>query len=135
MNRERQIRLMDEGRCDERLKVRVEESTCLTYTGFHDKTNLKYLEIKMRSTSEKSTNTMGDHTIQARWYTPIFMYTMVYSQPFCFVYYESIKLIFKKICRFSRRSHELRRSIRRPTQPPPPTHACNLDTLTHFLPL
>ena len=37
--RELKIRLMDEGRCDERLKARVEESTCLTYTGLHDKTN------------------------------------------------------------------------------------------------
>ncbi len=37
--REVKIRLMNEGRCDERLKGRVEESTCLTYTGFHDKTN------------------------------------------------------------------------------------------------
>jgi hypothetical protein len=31
--RELKIRLMNEGRCDERLKARVEESTCLTYTG------------------------------------------------------------------------------------------------------
>jgi hypothetical protein len=30
--RELVIRLMKEGRCDERLKARVEESTCLTYT-------------------------------------------------------------------------------------------------------
>jgi hypothetical protein len=37
--REVKIRLMNEGRCDERLKARVEESTCLTYTGLHDKTN------------------------------------------------------------------------------------------------
>jgi hypothetical protein len=37
--RELKIRLMNEGRCDERLKTRVEESTYLTYTGFHDKTN------------------------------------------------------------------------------------------------
>ena len=37
--RELKIRLMNEGRCDERLKGRVEESTCLTYTGLHDKTN------------------------------------------------------------------------------------------------
>jgi hypothetical protein len=37
--RELKIRLMNEGRCDERLKTRVEESTCLTYTGLHDKTN------------------------------------------------------------------------------------------------
>jgi hypothetical protein len=27
---------MNEGRYDERLKARVEESTCLTYTGLHD---------------------------------------------------------------------------------------------------
>ncbi len=51
----------------ERLKARVEESTYLTYTGFHDKTNQKYLEIKRRSTSEKSTNVMGEDAIQARW--------------------------------------------------------------------
>jgi hypothetical protein len=31
--RELKIRLMNEGRCDERLETRVEESTCLTYTG------------------------------------------------------------------------------------------------------
>ena len=30
--RELKIRLMNEDRCDERLKGRVEESTCLTYT-------------------------------------------------------------------------------------------------------
>jgi hypothetical protein len=28
--------LMNEGRCNERLKARVEESTCLTYTGLHN---------------------------------------------------------------------------------------------------
>ncbi len=27
---------LNEGRCDERLKARFEESTCLTYTGFLD---------------------------------------------------------------------------------------------------
>ena len=37
--RELKIRLMNEGRYDERLKARVEESTCLTYSGLHDKTN------------------------------------------------------------------------------------------------
>jgi hypothetical protein len=37
--RELQRRLINEGRCDERLKVKVEESTCLTYTGLNDKTN------------------------------------------------------------------------------------------------
>ncbi len=38
-NREIKIRLMNEGRYDERLKTRVEKSTCLTYTGLNDKTN------------------------------------------------------------------------------------------------
>ena len=38
-NRERKRRLTNEGRFDERLKGKVEDSTCLTYTGFHDKTN------------------------------------------------------------------------------------------------
>ncbi len=40
-SREREIktRLIHEGRCDERLKVKVEESACLAYTGLHDKTN------------------------------------------------------------------------------------------------
>ena len=32
---------MNDGRYDERLKDRVEESTCLTYTGLHDKTKLE----------------------------------------------------------------------------------------------
>jgi hypothetical protein len=32
--RELKIRLVNEGRCDERL-----EATCLTHTGLHDKTN------------------------------------------------------------------------------------------------
>jgi hypothetical protein len=36
--REVKRRLINEGRCDERLKAKVEESTCLTYTGLHDKT-------------------------------------------------------------------------------------------------
>jgi hypothetical protein len=40
-SRKRELKtwLMNESRCDERLKTRVEESTCLTYTGLHDKTN------------------------------------------------------------------------------------------------
>jgi hypothetical protein len=37
--RELKRRLVNEGRCDERLKVKVEESTCLGYTELHDKTN------------------------------------------------------------------------------------------------
>ncbi len=38
-NRELKIRLMNESRCDERLKSRVQDDICLTYTGLHDKTN------------------------------------------------------------------------------------------------
>ena len=38
-NREIKTRLIYEDRCDERLKARVQEATCLTYTGLHDKTN------------------------------------------------------------------------------------------------
>ncbi len=37
--REVKIRLMNESRCDERLKTRVQEALCLTYTGLHDRTN------------------------------------------------------------------------------------------------
>ena len=39
IKRELKRRLINEGRCDERLKAKVEESTCLGYTGLHDKTN------------------------------------------------------------------------------------------------
>ena len=39
--RDLKIRPMNEGRYDERLKVRVEESTCLTYTWLHDKNKLE----------------------------------------------------------------------------------------------
>jgi hypothetical protein len=35
--RELKRRLIIEGRCDERLKAKVEESTCLTYTGLTTK--------------------------------------------------------------------------------------------------
>jgi hypothetical protein len=37
--REVQIRLVNESRYNERPKGRVQEPTCLTYTGLHDKTN------------------------------------------------------------------------------------------------
>jgi hypothetical protein len=39
-------RLINEGRCDERLKAKVQEPTCLTYTGLHDKTNEKHIKEK-----------------------------------------------------------------------------------------
>ena len=35
--------------------------------GCTTKQTRKYLEMKMRSTSEKSTNAMGERTIQTRW--------------------------------------------------------------------
>ena len=63
--RELKIRLMNEGRSDERLKDRVEESTWLTYTGLHDKTNQKYLEIKMRSSRNPRQDT-ADHCLMSR---------------------------------------------------------------------
>ena len=66
INRELKTKLMYECRCDERLKTKVEESTRLTCTVLHDKTNQKHLEIKMRSTSEKSGNAMGERAIQRR---------------------------------------------------------------------
>ncbi len=37
--RELKRRRVNEGRCYERLKAKVEESTCIAYTGLHDKTN------------------------------------------------------------------------------------------------
>ena len=66
-NRELKRRLINEGRCDERLKPEVEEYTFLGYTGFHDKTNLKHLKKKTRATNEKPTNAMDEHAIQTRW--------------------------------------------------------------------
>ncbi len=48
-------------------KTKSEESTCLTYTGLHDKTNQKYLEVKLRSTSEEFAKAMDERTIQTQW--------------------------------------------------------------------
>ncbi len=44
IKREVQIRPLQECRCDERLKTKVEESTYLTYTGLHGE--LEHLKIK-----------------------------------------------------------------------------------------
>jgi hypothetical protein len=44
---------MNEGRYDERLKGRVEESTCPTYTGLHDKNFVASTEVRM---CERSVN-------------------------------------------------------------------------------
>ncbi len=37
---------MNECRCDERLKDRLEDSTYLTYTGLYDKTKIVYYESR-----------------------------------------------------------------------------------------
>ena len=42
---------MNDGRCDERLKTRVEESTCLTYTGWRGE--LEHLKIETRLINER----------------------------------------------------------------------------------
>ncbi len=52
---------MNEGRCDERLKTRVEESTYLVYTGFLEE--LEYLKIETRSIDEKFASVMGECAI------------------------------------------------------------------------
>ena len=46
-------------RCDERLKARVEESTCLAYTGWLEE--LEYLKIETRLIDEKFVNVMGEY--------------------------------------------------------------------------
>ncbi len=51
--RELKRRLINEGRCDERLKAKVEESTCLTYTGLNDKTNFLIEFIMNQSESQR----------------------------------------------------------------------------------
>ena len=63
--RELKKRRKNEYRCDERLKTKVEESTCLAYTGSYEE--LEHLKKKTRSRNEKSTNVMREHVIQTRW--------------------------------------------------------------------
>ena len=48
-------------RCDERLKARVEESTCLTYTGLLGE--LEHLRIETRFIDEKFASVMGECVI------------------------------------------------------------------------
>jgi hypothetical protein len=52
------VRLMNEGRCDERLQVRVEESTRLTYTGFLG--GLEHLKIETRLIDKMFPSVMGE---------------------------------------------------------------------------
>ncbi len=55
-------RRKNEYRCDERRKTKTEESTCLTYTGFHEE--LEHLKIKTRLISAKLGNVMGKYAIE-----------------------------------------------------------------------
>jgi hypothetical protein len=51
----------NEYRCDERLKTRPEESTCLTYTGLYEE--LEHLKIKNRLIWAKFEDVMGEYAI------------------------------------------------------------------------
>ena len=59
--RELQKRRKNEDRCDERLKTKEEESTCLTCTGLHEE--LEHLKIKTRIIIAKLVNVMGEYAI------------------------------------------------------------------------
>ncbi len=54
-------RRKNEYRCDERLKTKVEERTCLGYTGLDEE--LEHLKIKTRLTSTKPVNVMSEYPI------------------------------------------------------------------------
>jgi len=58
INRELNKRLIYECRCDERLKIKVERSTCLTYTVCCG--GLEHLKIKTRLIDEKSESEIGE---------------------------------------------------------------------------
>jgi hypothetical protein len=59
--RELKKRRKNEYLCDERLKTKDEESTCLGYNGFHEE--LEHLKIKTRLIREKLANVMGEYVI------------------------------------------------------------------------
>ena len=54
-------RLIYECRCDERLKVKVEGSTLLVYTGFRG--GLEHLKIETRLIDERFASVMGECVI------------------------------------------------------------------------
>jgi hypothetical protein len=54
-------RRKNEYRCDERLKTKAEESTCLVYTGLHEE--LEHLKIKTRLINTKLVNVMCEYVI------------------------------------------------------------------------
>ena len=59
--RELKKRRKNEYRCDERLKTKAEESTCLAYTGLYEE--LEHLKIKTRLIRAKFANVMGEYAI------------------------------------------------------------------------
>ena len=58
INRELNKRLIYECRCDERLKVKVEGSTCLTHTGLNE--GLEHLKIETKLINERFASEMGE---------------------------------------------------------------------------
>jgi hypothetical protein len=54
-------KIREEYRCDERLKTKDEESTCLGGTGLHEE--LEHLKIKTRLINEKLVDVMGEYVI------------------------------------------------------------------------
>ncbi len=61
IKRELQTKPIYECRCDERLKLKGEESTYLTYTGFLGE--LEHLKIETRLINEKFASVMGECVI------------------------------------------------------------------------
>ena len=59
MKRNLKTRPLYECRCDERLKTKDEESTCLTYTGLLGE--LEHLKIKTRLIDEMFPSVMGEY--------------------------------------------------------------------------
>ena len=59
--RELKKRRKNECRCDDRLKTKVEESTCLTYTGLYEE--LEHLKIKTGLIRAKFANMMCEYVI------------------------------------------------------------------------
>ncbi len=57
--RELKTRPTYEYRCDERLKTKVEKSTCIQYTGLFGE--LEHLKIKTRLINEMSESVMGEY--------------------------------------------------------------------------
>jgi hypothetical protein len=59
MKREIKTRPIYEGRCDERLKTKPQESTRLVYTGFLGE--LEHLQIETRLIDEMFASVMGEY--------------------------------------------------------------------------